>query len=303
MKNLFKNLVILSALIFTFACDTDPDNTIYDVLDFEKGAALRTINIGNALLNSSDPSSAFIVTVEAQDERDGGLLESVDVFVRLRDLTPDNGTNDVSSAFIKTYDASEFTTGPVGLPRITINVTYGEAFAALGIPASSVSPGDVFVMELNLNLTDGRTFGPDSSNSVLTGVFFRAPFAYNALITCSPEPGDYVVKMFDSYGDGWQTTGPNGGPGIMIDADGTMMEVGLCTPYEANTYDCTEGDFEGQATVTIPEGTLSASWTFPGDNWGEIRFEVYAPDGSLAYDSGDFGEQSAGLLPITVCAQ
>ncbi len=71
MKNLFKNLVILSALVFTFACDTEPDNTIYDVLEFEKGAVLRTISLENALLNSSDASSAFTVTVEAQDEQDG----------------------------------------------------------------------------------------------------------------------------------------------------------------------------------------------------------------------------------------
>lgn len=154
-----------------------------------------------------------------------------------------------------------------------------------------------------LNLTDGRSFGPESSNSVLTGIFFKAPFSYNTLITCSPQPGDYVVKMFDSYGDGWQTDDGNGGSGLMIDLDGTVVEVGLCSPYLASDFDCTEGVSEGEVTVTIPEGTESASWTFPGDQYGEIRFEVYAPDGTLVFDSGDFGEQGAGLLPIVVCAE
>ncbi len=301
MKNIFKYSIILSALVFTLGCDKDPDNTIYEVLDFEKGAVLRTVSIGNALLNASDPSSAFVLTVEEQDELDGGLMESVDVFVRLRDLTPDNGTTEVGSSYIKTYDASEFTTGPVGLPRITINVTYGEALAALGVPASSITAGDVFVFELVLNLTDGRTFGPESSNSVLTGAFFKAPFAYNALITCAPAPGNYVVKMFDSYGDGWQTDNGNGGSGITIDLDGTIVEIGLCSPYLASDFVCTPGNSSGETTVNIPEGTLSASWTFPGDFYGEIRFEVFAPDGSLAFDSGGFGETGAGLLPIVVC--
>ena len=34
------------------------------VLDYEGGAILRTISIDNSVLNSSDPDSAFLVTVE-----------------------------------------------------------------------------------------------------------------------------------------------------------------------------------------------------------------------------------------------
>lgn len=300
MKNIFQKLAVLSVVLVAFSCDKDPGNTVYDVLDYEKGAVLRTISVNNALLNSSDPSSEFSITVEEQDELDGDLMESVDLYVRLRDLTPDNGTTDVAQALVKSFDASEFTTGPVGLPRATLIATYGEAFSALGIGADDVAAGDVFVFEVRLNLTDGRTFGASSSSTVLTGIYFNAPFQYNALITCSPEPGDYLVKFFDSYGDGWQTVG-TGGPGITVELDDSVVEVGLCSPYEASAYDCIDADSEGQDTVTIPEGTVSASWNFPGDTYGEIRFEVYAPDGTLAFDSGDFGETAAGLLPIVVC--
>lgn len=303
MKNIFKNLAVLLVLLVTFSCDKDPDNSIYNVLDYEKGAVLRTISVENALLNANVPSSAFIVNVEEQDEEDGALMESVDIYVTIRDLTSENGTTPPSEALIKTIPASEFTMGPVGLPRATLSATFGEAVAAMGLSTDDYMAGDVFIMELRLNLTDGRTFGAASSSSILTGVFFNAPFSYNALISCSPKPGDYLVKMYDSYGDGWQTDNGNGGSGLTIEVDGAIIQVGMCSPYLESDFDCITGDYySAEDTVTIPEGAESASWTFPGDQYGEIRFEIYGPDGNLVFDSGDFGETGAGLLPIVVCA-
>mgnify|MGYP000197152531 CR=1 FL=1 len=80
------------------------------VLDYETGAILRTISVDNALYNSSDASTAFVVTVEEQDEQDGALLESVDIYVSLRDLT--GGTTVAVDKFVKSYDASAFTKTP-----------------------------------------------------------------------------------------------------------------------------------------------------------------------------------------------
>jgi hypothetical protein len=243
-------------------------------------------------------------------------MESVDIYVSLRDLTPGNGTSVATDKYVKTYDASEFTTGPVGLPRATLIVTYGEAFAASGLTVADVQPGDIFVVELRLNLTDGRTFGKNSAGGIITGGFFSSPFAYNALITCSPLPGDYTVDMHDSFGDGWQTDDGNGGSGIHVDIDGTIVVVGMCSPYGGSNIGtemdpalglctgpaATSGWTDATATVTIPEGTASATWTFPGDNWGEISFEVYGPGGEELF-VGATGETEAGLLPITLCAQ
>lgn len=289
----------------TLSCDKNPDHAVYDLVDDpEFGAVLRTLDIENSLLNSSDPDSAFIVLIEEQDEQDGALMESVDVFVSMNDRTPENGTTPPTESLVKTIPASNFTTGPLGLPRATISATFGEAVAAMGLDREDYQAGDVFVIELRLNLTDGRVFGAKSSSSVLSGLYFNSPYRYNALLTCSPEPGDYVVMMQDSYGDGWQTTGGNGGDGIKINIDGTIVEIGMCTPYEANNYDCVAGDgASAQTVVTIPVGTVSASWNFPGDTYGEISFQVYAPNGDLAFDSGAPGSAVAGLLPIVVCAQ
>lgn len=309
MKNITKILSVLLVTISLVSCDDDPDNVIYDVLDFEKGAVLRTIEVQNAILNSSVPESEFSVVIEAQDEEDGGLLESVDVFVSIRDLTPANGTTTVNDAFVKSIPASEFSVGPVGLPRNTIKMTFAEARQAMGLSSDDYAPGDLFIVELRINLTDGRTFGAADAGGIITGGFFSSPYRYNVLLTCSPQPGDYTVEMFDSYGDGWQTNTGSGGDGIKVNIDGTIVQVGLCSPYggAAGTFlggsNCTPNDgYSGTATVTIPEGTESATWNFPGDNYGEIAFAVYGPDGQLLYEVAT-GEASPGLLPITLCAE
>ena len=75
MKNLLK-LLFASLFIVNFSCH-DSENVIDGVLDYETGAILRTISIDNAVLNSSDANSAFVATVEEQDEADGGLLQEI----------------------------------------------------------------------------------------------------------------------------------------------------------------------------------------------------------------------------------
>ncbi|MBC9795698.1 hypothetical protein [Sinomicrobium weinanense] len=319
MKNIFKIIAILFGFsVLIYSCDKDPDKPVYDLIESpETGAVLRTISIDNNLLDVFNPESAFKVTLEEQDEENGALMENIEVLVAFNDRTPDNGTTPPSEAMAKTIPASDFSSGPIGLPRATVSVTFGEAVSAMGLTEDDYDLGDIIVVKFRLNLTDGRSFGPESSSSVLTGIYFNSPFQYNSLLSCTPPPGDYVVKMFDSFGDGWQTDGGNGGSGITVVLDGsTTIEVGMCSYHEESDFECTGwpsgqgenecGDqycfFEAEAIVTIPEGTTSAAWNFPGDQYGEIRFEIYAPDGSLVFDSGDFGETGAGLLPFVVCA-
>ena len=320
MKNIFKILSVV-AIVIAFNSCKDSSNTVDDVLNYETGAILRTISVDNAVLNSSDPDSPFIVQVEEQDEQDGGLFASVEVYARISDLTPDNGTTPSVNTFVKSIPASEFAIGPVGLPRGTVSATFGEMSAAMGLSPGDFFPGDVYIIELRVVLTDGRTFGADSAGASVTGGFFSSPFAYNALLTCTPSPGDYVVDMHDSFGDGWQTDAGNGGSGITVDitlADGSTIveEVGMCSPYGAdNVGTFLDGNaatvlcsgpastsfFDATATVTVPVGASGANWSFPGDQYGEIFFEVYAPDGSLLFASGDPGSAAQGLLPITFC--
>ena len=302
MRNIFK---FLFASLLVVSC-VDSENTIDTVLDYETGAILRTISVNNAVLNSSDPNSTFSVTVEEQDEADGALFAQVNVYCQLKDLTADNGDASTDFMMVTSIPASDFTTGPVGLPRGDVNMAFGDAAAAMGVGPNDYSPGDVFVVGLEVELTDGRTYDWTSAAGIITGGFFSSPFKYNALLTCSPMPGDYTVYMTDSYGDGWQTTsGGDGGQGLEIDMDGVVTSVAMCSQWGTYDFDCTPtaDGYTATATVTIPVGTESATWTFPGDYYGEIGFEITGPNGQVAYSALDPGTATVGLLPVAICAQ
>ena len=302
MRNIFKFL-FASLFVVTFSC-VDSENTIDTVLDYETGAVLRTISVNNAVLNSSDANSTFSVTVEEQDEADGALFQQVNVYCQLKDLTDGNDSTDFM--LVKSIPAGDFPTGPVGLPRGDVNMAFGDAAAAMGVGPTNYSPGDVFVVGLEVVLTDGRTYDWTSAAGIITGGFFSSPFKYNALLTCSPMPGDYTVYMTDSYGDGWQTTsGGDGGQGLEIDMDGVITSVAMCSQWGTYDFACTptSDGYSATAIVTIPVGTESATWTFPGDYYGEIGFEITGPNGQVAYSALDPGTATVGLLPVAICAQ
>ena len=302
MRNIFK---FLFASLLVVSC-VDSENTIDTVLDYETGAILRTISVNNAVLNSSDPNSTFSVTVEEQDEADGALFAQVNVYVQLKDLTADNGDSSVDFTYVRSMPASDFTTGPVGLPRGTVEMPFGEAASAMGVGPDDYTPGDVFVVGLEVELTDGRTYDWTSAAGIITGGFFSSPFKYNALLTCSPMPGTYVVDMYDSYGDGWQTGSYDSGGALSVDIDGTVVDVAMCSQWGTYSYDCVASadGYYAQATVEIPVGTEAATWNWFGDFYGEIALTVTAPNGQVAFDTyPNYGTVSPGLLPVAVCAQ
>ena len=168
---------------------------------------------------------------------------------------------------------------------------------------------------------NGAEIRPIEGRNNVINVFFKQPGdvtitvyekAFNGLtsavkeikvkVACNPQAGVWKVEMSDDFGDGWQTDDPNGGSGIKVNIDGTIVEIGMCNPYIPSNFACVTGDgYYAETTVTIPVGTISASWNFPGDRYGEISFKIYAPNGTLAFDSGAVGETIKGQLPIVVC--
>jgi len=300
MKNIFK-IFLSTLLVFSFSSCED-SNTVVDqvVADTQAGAILRTISdpSNSNVLNSSDSESFFSQMVEAQDEKDGALLESVDVFVSIRDLSPDNGVTVASDFLIKTIPASDFTTGPVDLPRGVVKATFGEATTAMGLSSSDYAPGDLYVFELRLNLTDGRTYGATDAAGIITGGYWASPYKYNTLLLCSPQDGDYSIRMVDNYGDGWQ------GSSVTVTMDGVDTVLAIPSYWDADS--ATRGSVgdtqwsDVTATLTIPAGTLEATWEFVGGDYpSEVEFEIFAPDGT---SFGYYGPTpTPGLLPITLC--
>ena len=309
MKNIFKLLFTASILLFAYGCTTDGEHLAsYDHSgDVEYGAVLRTVDDmpQNNLINTSFDDSAFIVTVEEQDIEDGGLLQEMRISAVFDDYTPDNGVTE-ASGLVQAVPASEFYTDTeFGLPRFDINVSWGTIKDVFGFVGGESQPGDIVRIELELELTDGRVFGPESASAIISSGFFSSPFQYNALLACSPMPGEYSLTMWDGYGDGWQSDGIE----ICLDGDCTYFTI------PAGNYN--------EGSIIVPEGTNEMTVSWPGDDWpDEVVVLIVAPNGQqfvfrgaetmALYSNGLFPDDaifelssvmSPGLLPVAVCAE
>lgn len=284
-KQINKIVVLLLSVVLFTGCESD-DKAIDQVFDgVSYGAILRTIDVPGKSFNLTDLNSAFSVIVEEQDEEYGALLSEVDVYV----------SKDGNEVMVNTVPASAFTTGDKGLPVATISVTLGETLTALGL-GTNYDVGDVFVIRLSLKLTDGREFSASSSSGSLQGSYFASPFLYSSPILCTPKPGDYVVDMQDSYGDGWQ------GDGIKVTFDGgpnngEVVYVDMLSSYSGGPPCCSWTD--STEILNVPDGTEGFTWEYTGDSYpGEVSFQIYAPDGTQLLS---VSAPSPGTLTVLNC--
>lgn len=298
----------LTSLMFT-SCDEGDAVVDKVVADTTRGAILRTIEVTSDELPIGVDTGEFSVDLEIQSEEDGTLVDALDVYVSFLDADPSNGPGDVAESLLTSIPSSDFGAGDRGLPTYSFAASLGELLSATGIAASEIDGSDQFRIRFELVLTDGRTFSFAQNSGTLTGSYFSSPFLYSATVVCPPKAptaGVWTINMTDSYGDGWQTNTGLGGDGITVTLDdGTVLEVGLCSPYggAAGTFlgsmDCVDNDGStGVGTITIPEGTLTADWFFPGDNYGEIGFEILTPNGNIV---GGYTGVEAGAITIDFC--
>ncbi len=278
MKNIINKLgVILVALALVFS-SCEEERIVYDPVS------------GQTLASFSTSSVNLGVPVE-------GNSVDIDVTASTESSVERTITVEVDPSSTATSNQYTITNSGIAAGEFTGIVTVMGNFDAL--PEEGTTQ-----LVLNLkNVSDSNdlTFG---TKTVTISLFRQCDMA--------PTPGVWTINMEDSYGDGWQTTTGDGGPGITITlSDGTIFEVGLCTPYEESDYDCTGFDTvfdsevldwtSGSATIEIPEGIESAEWHFPGDNWEEISFSIVAPNGNIVAQ-GNPGT-SAGPIEIDFCAQ
>lgn len=307
-------LLAASALVvFAASCEKPEKNPApYDVgIDaVPSGAFLRTLEVTADEIDFSDiTGSSFGVTLEHNDAENGSLLQDVNVYLTVIDNSPDNAEDSSKAeALYETIAASEFSTD--NRPVLNYVDTIGDALAFAGLTAAQIGPSDVFQYRFEVNLTSGLSFSVANTNSnILSGPAYKSTFVYNATVVCLPKPpaaGDWTINMVDTYGDGWQTTTGGGGDGITVTLDGsTVIEFGLCSPYgsAAGTFlggtDCIPNTGStGTATITIPVGTETAEWFFPGDAYGEIEFEIVTPSGNIV---GIKPGVDAGPITIDFC--
>ena len=333
MKNILK-LLFVSLIILPFSCH-DSENVVDALLEPINGAVVRGVEVytteGQSLINSSNDESAFVATIEEQDVEDGALMAEIRMYVDFIDYTPDNG--DASSmALAATYLPSDMYEGPHGLPRKDIVFTWGEMKAALGFTGGEATAGDLLKIQFELSLTNGEEYGPNDAAGSILGGFFSSPYTYNALLSCDPAAGNYLVKMYDCWGDGWHTTNAGDGTpqsqGLEVYVDGDVRNYAMCSQWQPweGTPDCTAtaDGYYAEQLVDIPAGSSVVTWTWINDYYAEIAIEVFGVGefdattgewtGDMLYSSVGIGTQvlndctdggliPPGLLPISECAQ
>jgi len=187
--------VILTCLIVSCSSDEKTSGLIGGEVD--SGAFVRTLGFNNSDVIQGDPTSTFSVNLEVQDEEDGGLLDNLEVFAKFKDNTPANGNLTSQEFLVKTISSGSFITGPIGLPRFTLELTLSELLSATSISNDATLCKDQFLIRLKLNLTDGRSFSVDAgSSSTIIGfdTLFSSPFCYS--VTLVDPLGDQFIGMY-----------------------------------------------------------------------------------------------------------
>lgn len=188
MKNKLK--ICFTALLTAFmiySC-SEADKVVDDVFDgVTAGAVLRGDNatLVNTIVLDVTPA-LFYLDIEEQDNQDGALLESVDVYVTFNDnstIAGDSGAATTNEVFAMNIPASEFSPGEFGLPVTSISMPLSQLLSLVGLSSDQdIYVNDVWNVRLALNLTDGRTFSDYNTAAVVTGGFFNSPFLYNVTV-------------------------------------------------------------------------------------------------------------------------
>lgn len=263
-----KIILIFVAMAFFTSCEEE--TVVYDP---ENGQTLARFSVGTLLVPTPTEGASATIEVFVSTSSDSERTISVEV-------------DPSSTATADQYSISGLTI-PAGAFASTLTITSN--FDALPEEGRA---------NLVLNLVD-----VSASNDI---VLKNSPLQVEFFRECPITPGDWIINMTDSYGDGWQTSTALGGSGITVTLnDGTIFEVGLCSPYAgaAGTFlggsDCSPNNGStGTATITIPEGTETAEWFFPGDQYGEIGFEIVSPSGNVA---GGYEGAESGSITVDYC--
>lgn len=203
MKKIY--FIILVGILTTCSDDEKAIEVVTE--EIERGAVLRNITRIQNNFEAGDLTSAFAVEIEEQDEEDGALLDFVRVYTKYIDRDVSNGNDTSPEIILKDIEASSFTTGPVGLPRHTLNVSYEETVTSHYLDLNAIQPGDQFEVRLEVFLTDGRSYSNDSgSASILTDFcFFKSPYRY-VINVIEPIPdadftGTYFYEIISDQDD------------------------------------------------------------------------------------------------------
>lgn len=242
---------------------------IDDGIDFEYEVTTSSeLDLSEGAINED-----YEVAISIDDEEEGALLETLNVYRTFSDLTIGEDGTDLSQAEAL-FDT--FTIADLDLTdgARTLDLTYTIA-ELLGddLTLADLSVGDDIQLRYEIITTDGRIVTTDEKD---TEYFFTITTSECvALDADGAFPGEYTVNMVDSYGDGW-----NGG--FLSVFLGGVEVAG--SPFRVETGDGATGTF------TVPEGTTEAlTAVYTSADWDdENSFDIVDPNGQKAAVGGPF---------------
>lgn len=201
MKNFYLSIVSVFFIgLLTSNCSSDDKTVDIVISGITKGSYLRTLSFAQADLDITNLSSTFNVVLEQQDEEDGNLLDYVAVSARFVDNTLEGTDHSSNEFFVTNYNRDAFEIGPLDLPRLSINLSLSQLLEATGISQSQISCKDQFIVQLEVFLTDGRSFTVGSGEPCVVAfeTFFSSPYRYlvNLVVPMDPDlfTGTYVAQ-------------------------------------------------------------------------------------------------------------
>ncbi len=286
-----KYILSISLLLIIVSCsDEDKFPINYDELKVSGGAFASELSTdGSTDIDREDPaSSTFTKTYQLNSLEDGLDVTKVDLYVSF--------SGSLTTADEVLYSTTDTSNSDA---EVTLTVNGELLLNALNLESSDLDGGDTFNYRLALTNSEGEEYSTVSANFDNQSADHTFSSTVICILSIIPD-GEWVIQMDDSYGDGWQTTTANGGSGITVTlSNGEVFEVGLCSPYETQSFDCVDEASSGTSTITIPTDITSAEWYFPGDFYGEISFTITAPSGNVvaSYSEGS----AAGIIALNLC--
>lgn len=273
---------------YTLAVDDGVDFAIENV----RAEGITIADATGININSSAVNNDYDIVISINDAEEGAQLQTLNIYREFIDRTVDEGDPDLSEAeaLIESVDIS---TLPLVLVTLSggeeINIrtfawtyTLAELYGAT-LTFGDLSPNDEFNIRYELVAADGRVITTNEDETeyyVQIGVL-----DCNLLNATTPVDGDYTIKFFDSFGDGWD------GAEITVEIDGGAAEA----------YTILGGD-SGEAVFNVPEGTTSLVVSYVPGNWEEEHsYQIIAPNGFLAAEDGP--EPREGPIPLAVCGE
>ncbi len=239
----------------------------------------KGVNANDLNLVPGEVNGDYSVTISIDDEEEGALLETLNIYRTFRDLTIDETGTDLSEteALFATFPVSSLMLDDEARTLsyvIPLNDLLGS------VMLTDLGLGDDFQLRYELVAADGRIITTDEPG---TEYFDVVPTTRCIQLNRDmPVAGEYVIEFIDSFGDGWD------GASITVDIDGSATDYTL------------ENGSEGEQAFTVPEGAMSLILTYNSGSFeSEHSYVIVDPFGSDAASDGP--GPNVGVIDLRVC--